>query len=28
MTWVDDGVASPYFVMVGSDGTVLTSQYE
>jgi hypothetical protein len=28
MTWVDDGVTSPYFVIVGNDGTVLTSQLQ
>jgi photosystem II stability/assembly factor-like uncharacterized protein len=28
MTWVDNGAVPAYFVMVGSDGTVLTSQYE
>ena len=28
MTWVDDGVNPPYFVMVGNDGTVLTSQLQ
>ena len=28
MTWVDDGVVPAYFVMVGSDGTVLTAQYQ
>ena len=28
MTWVEDGVNPPYFVMVGNDGTVLTTQYE
>jgi hypothetical protein len=28
ITWVDDGVVQPYFVIVGNDGTVLTSQYE
>ncbi|MGB5492038.1 MAG: hypothetical protein WBM76_14525, partial [Woeseiaceae bacterium] len=28
MTWVDDGVVPAYFVMVGSDGTVLTTQYQ
>jgi photosystem II stability/assembly factor-like uncharacterized protein len=27
MTWVDDAVAPAYFVLVGSDGTVLTAQY-
>ena len=27
MTWVDDGVVPGYFVIVGNDGTVLTSQY-
>ena len=26
MTWVDDGVAPAYFVIVGNDGTVLTNQ--
>jgi photosystem II stability/assembly factor-like uncharacterized protein len=26
ITWVDDGTTLPYFVMVGNDGTVLTSQ--
>jgi len=28
MTWVDDGNASAYFVIVGNDGTVLTAQHE
>lgn len=28
ITWVDNGVADPYFMIVGNDGTVLTSQYE
>ncbi len=28
MTWVDDNVSPPYFVMVGNDGTVLTSQLQ
>jgi len=28
MTWVDDGIAPAYFVIVGHDGTVLTAQYE
>lgn len=28
MTWVDDGVVPAYFVIVGNDGTVLTTQYE
>jgi hypothetical protein len=28
MTWVDDNIASPYFVIVGNDGTVLTSVYQ
>ncbi len=28
MTWVDDGVAPAYFMIVGNDGTVLTAQYE
>jgi len=28
MTWVDDGVAPAYFVIVGNDGTVLTNQYQ
>ncbi len=28
MTWVDDGVTPAYFVMVGTDGTVLTSQLQ
>jgi photosystem II stability/assembly factor-like uncharacterized protein len=28
MTWVDDGIAAAYFVIVGNDGTVLTAQYE
>ena len=28
MTWVDDGVAPGYFVIVGNDGTVLTNQYQ
>jgi len=28
MTWVDDGVAPGYFVIVGHDGTVLTNQYQ
>lgn len=28
MTAVDDGVAPAYFVIVGNDGTVLTTQYE
>jgi hypothetical protein len=27
VTWVDDGVSSPYFVIVGNDGTVLSTQY-
>jgi hypothetical protein len=26
MTWVDDGAGTGYFVMVGSDGTVLTAR--
>ncbi len=26
ITWVDDGVNSPYFVIVGHDGTLLTNQ--
>lgn len=26
ITWVDDGVAAPYFMIVGNDGSVLTSQ--
>lgn len=26
LTWVDDGVNNPYFVMVGHDGTVLSAQ--
>jgi len=26
LTWVDDGIANPYFVMVGHDGTVMTTQ--
>ncbi len=28
MTWVDDGVNPAYFVIVGNDGTVLTSQLQ
>ena len=28
MTWVDDGVAPAYFVIVGNDGTVGTNQYQ
>ncbi len=28
MTWVDNGVTPAYFVMVGNDGTVLTSQLQ
>lgn len=28
MTWVDDGVAPGYFVIVGNNGTVLTNQYQ
>ncbi len=28
MTWVDDGSTTPYFVIVGNDGTVLTSQLQ
>jgi photosystem II stability/assembly factor-like uncharacterized protein len=28
MTWVDDGVTPAYFVIVGNDGTVLTSQLQ
>ena len=28
MTWVDDGVAPAYFVIVGNDGTVMTNQYQ
>ena len=28
MTWVDDGIAPAYFVIVGNDGTVLTTHYE
>lgn len=28
MTWVDDGIAPAYFVIVGNDGTVLTAEYE
>jgi hypothetical protein len=28
LIWVDDGVAPPYFLMVGNNGTVLTNQYE
>ena len=28
MTWVDNSVDPAYFVMVGNDGTVLTSQYQ
>ena len=28
ITWVDDEVTSPYFVIVGNDGTVLTSQLQ
>lgn len=28
ITWVDDGVADPYFMIVGNDGTVMTVQYE
>ena len=28
MTWVDDGVAPAYFVIVGNDGTVLTNQLQ
>ena len=27
MTWVDDGAGDAYFVIVGSDGTVLTAGY-
>ena len=27
LTWVDDGIANPYFVMVGHDGTVMTTQF-
>ena len=26
ITWVDDGVSNPYFVIVGNDGTLLTNQ--
>ena len=26
MTFVDDGIAPPYFVIVGNDGTVLTTR--
>ena len=26
MTYVDDGTVPPYFVIVGNDGTVLTTQ--
>ncbi|MDJ0805580.1 MAG: hypothetical protein QNJ78_01985 [Gammaproteobacteria bacterium] len=26
ITWVDDGVNNPYFVIVGNDGTLLTNQ--
>ena len=28
MTWVDDNISQPYFVIVGNDGTVLTSVYQ
>ena len=28
ITWVDDGVAAPYFMIVGNDGTVMTVKYE
>lgn len=28
ITWVDNGVAAPYFMIVGNDGTVMTVQYE
>ena len=28
LTWVDDGVAQPYFVIVGNDGTLMSVQYE
>ncbi|MDX2412647.1 MAG: hypothetical protein QNK16_10010 [Woeseiaceae bacterium] len=28
MTWVDDGLAPAYFVIVGNDGTVLTNQLQ
>lgn len=28
MTWVDDGMTPPYFVIVGNDGTVLTTHYQ
>ena len=28
MTWVDDGVNPPYFVIVGNEGTVLTTHYQ
>jgi len=28
MTWVDDGDVPGYFVIVGNDGTVITSQYQ
>lgn len=27
LAWVDDGIAAPYFVMVGNNGAVLTSQH-
>ena len=26
ITWVDDGMTTPYFIIVGNDGTVLTAQ--
>ena len=28
LTWVDDGMAPPYFMIVGNDGTVMTVQFE
>ncbi|MDX2412615.1 MAG: hypothetical protein QNK16_09835, partial [Woeseiaceae bacterium] len=28
MTWIDDGNTPAYFVIVGNDGSVLTTQYE
>ena len=28
ITWVDNGVAAPYFMIVGNDGTVMTVRYE
>ena len=28
LTWIDNGIAAPYFMMVGNHGTVLTNQYE